>query len=700
MGAFLPDASNSAQIAMLGCHDDSSGGLADLKAAMEAKAASLSGPLSRFGPDYVDERAEAEADRIGKRFSGAANVEDLKSRMGSALGADFSNVRFHTGADATAMAESADANAFTTGRDIYLGGPFRASTAAHEMVHTIQQGAVEASAPVMSAPAGSVQYEYKERSRFKNNPIHWLKKKTIGAHQKALDQITEHREDFEKMNLFQRAKWAAKNPLAYIRGRSGAGLQTKGDEKRQKKVKAEDDAVKHFQTDSKAQALAWGEGDLGDALKPQTAPPSDAHEHGTFGGLVEKAAGKAEKVNSDFGTGTGLSWSGTPLEITGLVDSGVKINQYKDALKWGTKLNAKDLDGLKGMDPVNGVAGGLSLIGDTASLAGNVLDAHKQRKQGNHWATAGSSINAIADITAMGGDVMSMIPVGPCGVVGSGLSGISNTLKAGVSFGSAIGNTHTQRKMRQRRDAYKEEAKNLRMPADRSDANAMADYKYKKNRWKTAEQARKAARIRKNEGIVGGVSSGVKAAANFTAMGLGTAALVGSCGVLDPVSGIVNSLGTAAGAVTDSVGGRVLKHQKRQMRRETVEEELDLENKIKALMNGDKNMLTRFGLTKAQADGLSYSQAKHIILKSMGFKSGKRKEAFNQITMNRAKALADRANTPGNDEEVQIMKEMFLGKDSNGKYNVQAIAEKLGLEEMEDPEEAANPFKKHRRHNP
>lgn len=55
MGTFLPDAANSAQLAMLG-FQDTRGGAADLKAAMDAKAASLiganSGPLGRFGPDH------------------------------------------------------------------------------------------------------------------------------------------------------------------------------------------------------------------------------------------------------------------------------------------------------------------------------------------------------------------------------------------------------------------------------------------------------------------------------------------------------------------------------------------------------------------------------------------------------------------------------------------------------------------------
>ncbi len=703
MGTLRPDASNSAQIAMLG-HHDAPGGAKELKAAMDAKAASLiggrSGALDRFGPDYKNARAEAEADRIGSRFIGATGVKDLVSRMSSALGADFSSVRFHTGADATAMADSADANAFTTGRDIYLGGPFNAGVAAHEMVHTIQQGAVESSAPVMSAPAGSVQYDYKPRSKFKNNPKHWLEK----MHEKAMDDIIEHRDDYDNMSLGRRALWSIRNPLARIRGRRSVGQSNERYQKRKQQREAEARYVAN--ATNPARGKQWTDEELGDAMKPQTVPDSDAYEPGGFGEFVESGAEKLDKVNSDLGTGTGLSWSGTPLEATGVGDAGVKIAHYMDHYKkTGVRLKSDDLKGLSGMDYVNGVAGGLAFMGDLASFGSDAMEAHKQRMQGNHAAAVGSSFNSVADLAAMGGDVLSMIPVGPMGVIGSGVSGVANTIKAGVSFGSAIGNTHTQRMMKKRRDKYKaQEDAALQMSPAQVNALSADDKKerrYKITRSRTAEQARKAARIRKHEDIVSGVSSSVKAAANYTAMGLGAAALAGSFGVLDPVSGVVNSIGTAAGAITEGVGGRVVKSQKRAMRRETVDDELGLEKKIEALMNGKQEMCERFGITAADAKQLSYSSAKHIILKSMGFASGKRKEAFNQITMNRARALAEKANTyDPNDESVgkeerEMMREMFLGTDSHGKYNVTAIAEKLGLEEMED----SNPFKKYARSN-
>ena len=80
------------------------------------------------------------------------------------LGADFSGVRVHTDAAAAQRSASIDAQAFTTGQDIHFGrGKFQPDTPAgkeliaHELTHTIQQGAVEQgtapAAPVRERPA-------------------------------------------------------------------------------------------------------------------------------------------------------------------------------------------------------------------------------------------------------------------------------------------------------------------------------------------------------------------------------------------------------------------------------------------------------------------------------------------------------------------------------------------------------------------
>lgn len=78
--------------------------------------------------------------------------------METRFGADFGAVRVHTGSAAAAQAKQLDATAFTTGRDIYFGkGQFQPDTPAgkeliaHELTHTIQQGATKQTAIGTSA---------------------------------------------------------------------------------------------------------------------------------------------------------------------------------------------------------------------------------------------------------------------------------------------------------------------------------------------------------------------------------------------------------------------------------------------------------------------------------------------------------------------------------------------------------------------
>ena len=101
-------------------------------------------------------RAEEEADELSAGVS-SKSPNSLKAEMGRRLGADFSSVNFHTGPDSISKSRALGARAWARGNDIYFGkGGFDAETAAHELVHTVQQGAVSGNASV-SVPGGSVQ---------------------------------------------------------------------------------------------------------------------------------------------------------------------------------------------------------------------------------------------------------------------------------------------------------------------------------------------------------------------------------------------------------------------------------------------------------------------------------------------------------------------------------------------------------------
>lgn len=91
---------------------------------------------------------EETAQRIEKeRGSGQPLDRSMQEKMGSALGHDFGDVRVHHSPEADALSQNLEAQAFTTGKDIFFrqGAYAPDSTEgqellAHELTHVVQQG--------------------------------------------------------------------------------------------------------------------------------------------------------------------------------------------------------------------------------------------------------------------------------------------------------------------------------------------------------------------------------------------------------------------------------------------------------------------------------------------------------------------------------------------------------------------------------
>ena len=90
--------------------------------------------------------------------SGQPLHDGVRSSMEGAFGADFSGVNVHTGPQADALNRSLDARAFTTGSDIFFGsGEYNPGSSggqeliAHELTHTVQQGAAGVQRQLQSA---------------------------------------------------------------------------------------------------------------------------------------------------------------------------------------------------------------------------------------------------------------------------------------------------------------------------------------------------------------------------------------------------------------------------------------------------------------------------------------------------------------------------------------------------------------------
>lgn len=88
------------------------------------------------GSDPVQRSGVHEVLRgAGRPLQGAVRAE-----MEGRLGADFSDVRLHTGAAAQRSAAEIGARAYTSGRDVVIGhGGGDRHTLAHELTHVIQQ---------------------------------------------------------------------------------------------------------------------------------------------------------------------------------------------------------------------------------------------------------------------------------------------------------------------------------------------------------------------------------------------------------------------------------------------------------------------------------------------------------------------------------------------------------------------------------
>ncbi|MDR0489652.1 MAG: DUF4157 domain-containing protein [Oscillospiraceae bacterium] len=126
--------------------------------------------------DHQIPGAEREADRVAESVKGANTPDEVKTLLGVHMGADFSSVRFHTDVHAARKADGIGAGAYTTGRDVYFGSEgFDPSLAAHELVHTAQQGAVDSAMQVAPAPMGGVQMGLFGKKKKKGAPMTSMK---------------------------------------------------------------------------------------------------------------------------------------------------------------------------------------------------------------------------------------------------------------------------------------------------------------------------------------------------------------------------------------------------------------------------------------------------------------------------------------------------------------------------------------------
>jgi hypothetical protein len=123
----------------------------ECEACREKRQASLASPVPLQRQDEGDPEIEEAPAVVDEVLSSPGHPLDdsVRSFMEGRFEHDFSNVRVHSDAQAVSSARAVDALAYTVGRHVVFGaGQYAPSSTsgrkllAHELVHTIQQGAV------------------------------------------------------------------------------------------------------------------------------------------------------------------------------------------------------------------------------------------------------------------------------------------------------------------------------------------------------------------------------------------------------------------------------------------------------------------------------------------------------------------------------------------------------------------------------
>jgi hypothetical protein len=143
-----------------------------VQAKLPANHISRSVSIQRSGRDPPAGITNFESNLQATKGGGSPLPSSTREYMQSRFNADFSGVRIHTGGYAESMSQSVHAQAFTHGNDIYFNaGKFSPQTEsgglllAHELTHTIQQGASKA-----NVPSGQIQESLQRKSVIQRVP--------------------------------------------------------------------------------------------------------------------------------------------------------------------------------------------------------------------------------------------------------------------------------------------------------------------------------------------------------------------------------------------------------------------------------------------------------------------------------------------------------------------------------------------------
>lgn len=665
--------------------------------------------------------AEREADALSASVT-CGSPQEVKAELGRRMGADFSGVRFHTDGEAQAKAASMNARAYTSGSDVYFGqGGFDPAIAAHELVHTVQQGAVDSGVSTLSTPAGGVQQ------------WPWSKKKKTGAD-------PEGRSIGDK--IFDRVKKPTKSIFDWAERRSGhqadpaetAEIPLALDEFFEEDLTAEKPKKKWYQKagswikDKASSALEWGKDKVAGALtslkrrndeavdqfntnqedyqnmplhqrilwsikNPIARLTASRRKKGT-----EKRMAEREEIGSLARQYTDNHLKGEQQqaarerrgETSTDEDEGEEGSSFWDVMEDVESYSenfAGDLDDHYDYLNTGGASGEkMSLLGQGAGILQNgvgVLNAGKQIRD---------QLKNADEREAMGDQVGAL--TSRLRAAGSGAKGFSSgvtmaqylkinefqNLSPMASGASAAGDF-----INGTADTIDAVDSGLRMKR-MTDTQAELERRLASGEKLSANDDLMLRMARQGAGIAKAdtVQYGSSAAGNMLK---GMGGIVSSTGAGAPIGAAISGLGT----LTENVGGSVAASQRKDVARRVANEEFDVDKRIERYMK--------------KHPGVSPNKAKKVVLNALGFRSGKRSEAFAQATIQRVDQGLEAENA-GSQEMGTFFDRLSVPK-VNGARNRDLAGERLGLrgegsleerkEEIAKSRDLMNPFKAKRR---
>ena len=505
--------------------------------------------------DHVQERpqaqipaAEAEADRLSASVT-SGGPEAVKAAMGRRLGADFSGIRFHMGDQAEAKAEAMNARAYTSGADIYFGeGGFDPSVAAHELVHTAQQGVVAASTPTVATPVGGVQRIYNIFSK---------KAREEHANQKAAEKAEKERQALIEQ---QRQEAAA----------------------RERAQKA-DDFVKNMRNGQQSRP--------GSSLilkRPANSAPDPSINEESLGEKVESAADVASVVG-DYGS---------------------------SALDFATSLQEAKFIPQTGMNESTGVVGGVNIA---TGLYGAYQDVKGLKNAKDKQEKAKHGIGLAGNLSSIGGGAATIAKAAGSSIASSVAPGFDIATGA-LSVAQGARQVHEARKQVNGLNDFMENNYGVSLSSSkdakrvRKEARNMIEDSDDRILWDSAV-------IGKMEGTRGKIKGSGKIVTGAVDAAAGIAELSGA--------GAAAGVGLKAGSLVAKGGFAIANQvQKRRVKNKVLEQT--------GMNQTLDDYMQQTGITDRK-------EAKHTLLKAMGYQSGKFKELVADQINQRASRIIEMA---------------------------------------------------------